>query len=155
MPSPQRALLAFLALVAVMSIASLGLGACGSSPAPIPTALPSPVREARTIAQPNGSIRIEAVSARVVPNQPYRFPVFTHWGFTANSFDFDGSFWSISDAPAAFAAQNGNPPAGIDNPTDQGLIVLTAQDRATWVARGGARLELTRGPNEVQVFGCD
>ena len=136
------------------------LAGCTAEPAPPISrpdaiALPAPLREARTIPQPDGSIRIEAVSARVAPDQPYVYPAFTHCGFTANTFDFDGSFWSIADAPAAFAVQNGNPPAGIDNPIDRGVIVLVASDQAFWTSRAGARLELARGPSEVKVFGCD
>ena len=105
---------------------------------------------------PDGSLRIEAVSAPALPDQPYHFPVFTHCGFTADAFDFDGSFWSIADAPAAFAAEAGaNPPAGIDNPEDFGVMVAVAADRATWTSRRGIRLELARGPSEAQVFGCD
>jgi hypothetical protein len=135
--------------------------ACSSAPEPsppaAPIALPAPPREARTIPQPDGSIRIEAVSARVAPGQPYVYPAFTHCGFTANTFDFDGSFWAIIDAPAAFAAEanQGNPPAGIDNPIDRGVIVLTGPDSATWTSRGGGVLGLARGPNEVKTFGCD
>jgi hypothetical protein len=138
------------------------LAACGSDPAQpstvsVPIALPAPVREARTIPNPDGSIRIEAVSARAAPNQPYLYPAFTHCGFVANTFDFDGSFWAIVDAPAAFgaAANGGNPPAGIDNPSDAGVIVLVGVDRATWTSRGGGVLGFARGPSEVKVFGCD
>jgi len=146
--------------VALLVLAALLLG-CGSDPASPqpadPIALPSPVREARTIPQPDGSIRIEAASARVSRNQPYVYPAFTHCGFTPNTFDFDGSFWTIVDAPAAFGAElnGGNPPAGIDNPSDEGLIVLIGPDRATWTARQGAVVQLARGPSEVKVFGCD
>ncbi len=136
------------------------LAACGSDPAPPsppsgPIALPAPLREARTIPQPDGSIRIESVSARVAPDQPYVYPTFTHCGFTANTFDFDGSFWAIADAPAGFAVQNGNPPAGIDSPVDRGVIVLVGPDHAVWNSRAGVRVQLARGPNEVKVFGCD
>lgn len=135
-----------------------GLAAC-AEPQPTqqasPIALPSPIREARTVAQPNGQIRIEAVSARVAANQPYRYSAFTHCGFVANTFDFDGSFWAIVDAPAAFSAQNGNPPPGIDNPADLGVIQLTTADRAVWTSRLGSQLSLARGPSEVTVFGCD
>ncbi len=149
---------AFVALL----IAAVLVG-CGADPAPPattptgPIALPAPLREARTIPQPDGSIRIEAVSARVIPSQLYGYPAFTHCGFTPNTFDFDGTFWTIVDAPAAFAAEaiGGNPPRGIDNPIDRGVIVLTGTDTATWTSRGGAILSLGRGPNEVKTFGCD
>ena len=140
---------------------AVAVTACESAPAPRstttldPIGLPAPLHEARTIPQPDGSIRIESDSGRAVPDQPYVYAAFTHCGFTANTFDFDGSFWAIVDAPAAFAAQNGNPPAGIDNPTDNGVILLTSPDRATWTSRAGARLALARAGAEVQVFGCD
>jgi hypothetical protein len=134
---------------------TVGLATCGTGPSPTPTSLPSPVREARTMAQPDGSLRIEAVSAPAALDQPYLFPVFTHCGFTASAFDFDGSFWSIADGPATFAVQSGNPPDGIDNPRDLGVIVAVGADRATWTSSRGIRLELARGPREVQVFGCD
>jgi hypothetical protein len=146
-------------------LASLVLGtvlaACGADTVPPstsgPITLPSPIREARTVPQPDGSIRLEAVSARVAPGRPYIYPAFTHCGFAPNTFDFDGSFWAIVDAPAAFAAEGnlGNPPAGIDNPIDRGVIVLVGADSATWTSRGGAVLGLARGPNEVKTFGCD
>ena len=144
--------------LAIASVA--GLAACGEpgpTEAASPIALPSPIREARTVAQPNGQIRIEAVSARVGANQPYRYSAFTHCGFVANTFDFDGSFWAIADAPAAFApALNGpNPPDGIGNPSDGGVIVLIRPDRAVWTSQRGIQLTLARGPGEVTVFGCD
>jgi hypothetical protein len=152
-----------LRLLAVTGAIAAALTACGTAPEPslpvsaTPIAIPSPIRVARTIPQPDGSIRIEAVSARVGPGQPYVFPVFTHCGFTENAFDFDGSFWSIVEAPAAFAAEagSGNPPAGIDNPSDVGVIVLVGPDAATWMSRGGIPLRLARAGTEVRVFGCD
>ena len=121
---------------------------------PDPMALPSPLREARTIPQPDGSIRIEAVSAKVVPNQPYVFPVLTHCGFAAATFDVDGSFWAIA-GPAGVAMNAPNPPAGIDNPIDRGLIALVGPDQAVWISRTGMRIELARGGTEVRSFGCD
>ncbi|MBA2718488.1 MAG: hypothetical protein H0U52_04465 [Chloroflexi bacterium] len=150
----RRAALTVRSLVATVLL-TFGLATCGTLPSPTPTNLASPLGEARTIPQPDGSIRIEAVSARALPDQPYLFPVFTHCGFTANAFDFDGSFWSIADGPAAFAVQGGNPPKGIDNPEDLGVIVAVGPDQATWTSRQGIRLELIRGPSDVQVFGCD
>ena len=144
-------------LVAVVLLAAACSPTLEPSPPSEPIALPSPIREARTIPQPDGSIRIEAVSARAAPGQPYVYPAFTHCGFTPNTFDFDGSFWTIVEAPAAFAAEanRGNPPTGIDNPVDRGVIVLTGADLATWTSRGGGVLGLARGPNEVKTFGCD
>jgi hypothetical protein len=147
--------------VVALVLAAVAAVACGSdaSPAPVgtPIALPVAIREARTKPQPDGSIRIEAVSGRVTPNQPYVYPAFTHCGFTPNTFDFDGSFWSIVNAPAAFAAEanGGNPPRGIDNPVDAGVIVLTGTDSATWTSRLGFRLDLVRVASEVRTFGCD
>ena len=144
-------------LVALVVLAA----ACSSAPEPSPPsepiALPSPIRAARTIPEPDGSIRVEAVSARVARGQPYLYAAFTHCGFTPNTFDFDGSFWTIVEAPAAIAAEanRGNPPTGIDNPVDRGVIVLTGADVATWTSRGGGVLGLSRGPNEVKTFGCD
>jgi hypothetical protein len=145
-----------LILVALAAIAA----ACSPAPQPsapsVPIALPSPIRAARTVPQPDGSIRIEAVSARVALGQPYVYPALTHCGFLPNTFDVDGSFWVI-ETPAALAAEGnrGTPPAGIDNPIDRGVIVLTGADSATWTSRGGAVLGLARGPTEVRTFGCD
>jgi hypothetical protein len=146
-----------LAAVAVAVVGCGGESAPPSSVGGTPASRPPAVREARTVPGADGSIRIEAVSARVSPGQPYVFSVFTHCGFTDNAFDFDGSFWSIAKAPAAFAAQagSGNPPAGIDNPSDRGVIVLVGPDAATWTSRGGIPLRLARGGTEVRVFGCD
>jgi len=146
-------------LIVVAAFGALA-GACTSGPEPTPhstpIALPSPIREARTVPLADGSIRIEAVSARAVANQPYRYIAFTHCGFTASTFDFDGSFWTISGAAALAAGLNGpNPPDGIGNPTDGGVIVLTGPDSAIWIGQQGARIALARGPGEVTVFGCD
>ena len=144
--------------VLVGLIAVLGVG-CGSAPAPPtdPISLVSPIREARTIPQPDGSIRIEAVSGRAIASQPYIYDVFTHCGFTANTFDFDGTFWSIVDAPAAFAAEatGANPPTGIGYPYDRGVIVLVGPDSATWTSHGGIAVRLARAGSDVRVFGCD
>jgi hypothetical protein len=150
-----RRLVACLLLATVLAGCAAGPAPSVAQPDPIPIALPAPLREARTIPLPDGSIRIEAVSARAVANQPYLYAAFTHCGFTANTFDFDGSFWAIANGPAGAAAQNANPPAGIDNPSDPGVIALVEADRAVWISRGGIRLELARGPNKVKVFGCD
>jgi hypothetical protein len=146
--------------VALAAVVMTGLVGCATGPEPIPSgqtpiALPSRIREARTIPLANGSIRIEAVSGRVVPNQPYRYVAFTHCGFVANTFDFDGSFWTIIDSSPAITVQSGNPPPGIDDPEDSGTILLTTADRALWVSRRGAQLTLGRGPGEMAVFGCD
>ena len=143
---------AALAAVVAISAACTDQSTVAVSPSPIP--LPSPVREARTVPQPDGSIRIEAVSAKVIPNQAYVFPVLTHCGFAAATFDFDGSFWAIA-GPAGVAMNAPNPPAGIDNPIDTGLIALVGPDQAVWVSRTGMRIELVRGGTEVRTFGCD
>jgi hypothetical protein len=160
--SPALARRSLGSVVAALVVALVAAGCAAPPPdpgsaAPTLAALPSPVRVARTIPQPDGSIRIEAVSARVAANRPYAYPAFTHCGFTDNTFDFDGSFWTIAEAPAAFAvaAGSGNPPPGIENPTDAGVIVLAGPDAATWTSRGGITLRLARAGTEVRVFGCD
>jgi hypothetical protein len=140
----------------VLILAALIVG-CSDLDAPTPMDLPAPVRQARTVPQPDGSVKVEAVSARIAPNQPYRYAAFTHCGFNAASFDFDGSFWTMASGPAGFviAAGDGNPPQGIDNPSDAGLIVLTGPDRALWTSHRGLQLELERSFTEARVFGCD
>ena len=145
--------------LAATALLTVGLATCASPAAQVPTnppllALPSAIGEARTIGQPDGSIMIEAVSAPAAPDQPYRYTAFTHCGFTANTFDFDGSFWTIL-GPAAFAAEGANPPAGIGSPDDAGVIVLREPERATWVSARGLAVELARGAKEVRAFGCD
>ena len=145
--------------LAATVLLTAGLATCASPIPSAPThppllALPSALREARMIPQPDGSMRIEAVSAAVAPGQPYRYTAFTHCGFTESTFDFDGSFWRIL-APAAFAAEAVTPPAGIGNPDDAGVIVLREPERATWVSARGIAVELARGAREVRAFGCD
>ena len=77
----------------------------------------------------------------------YPYPLYSHCGITPTAFDFDGSFWDVAPPPVRPA----NAPRGIDDPVDEGTIVLTEPDRATFISRRGIRLELVRSADDT---GC-
>jgi hypothetical protein len=145
---------AALTAFATLVVASGCTSTAGSSPGPTPMTvqpLPSPVGEARTIRQPDGSMIFSPASAPVEPGVPYAFEIFTHCGLVPTSFDFDGSFWQ----PIGRAAEGPNPPAQIGNPTDRGVIVLTAENRAFFTSRFGFVVPLARLEGPQRAFGCD
>lgn len=118
------------------------------SPQPLPQG-----REPGFQQLPDGTFQFQPGSAPVVVGIPYVFTVFTHCGFTATSFDFDAAFWDVVGQPDD---GQGNPPPGIGNPEDEGVIVLGIDGSATWTSAGGVVVELTRGAPEPRVgFPCD
>ena len=136
------------------SLLALGLVVLGCFPGPSTAiaTLPPPIGEARTVSVGPGEVQINAVSGRVFQGQRYFFEVFTHCGFTANSFDFDGSFWTVLGQGDD---GNGNPPQGIGNPVDAGVIQLLGPNEAAWISASGIRVNLQRAGSEARVFLCD
>ncbi len=117
-----------------------------------PIALPSPAGEQVRVSQPDGSVKLEPWSARVQSGVTYTYVAFTHCGFTKETFDFDGSYWSVVGVGGD---GQGNPPPGIGNPEDHGTIVLSAPDRAIFTSATGIAIPLDRVAGSVTVFGCD
>jgi hypothetical protein len=152
---------ALLTAIALLSFIATTVVACNDAqrspsqsaePNRVPLALPSPRGEQVRIPQPDGSVKLEPASARVVAGVTYTYLAFTHCGFTKETFDFDDSFWR----PVGVGeGGQGNPPPGIGNPEDQGTIVLSAPDRAIFTSASGILVPLDRVIGPVTVFGCD
>ena len=126
--------------------------ACSTGPTTAIATLPPPIAEAQFQPVGAGEFQVTAVSGRVVQGQRYHFEVFTHCGFTANAFDFDGSFWTVV-GPGDDG--NGNPPQGIGNPTDAGVIQRIGVNEAIYTSASGIQVQLVRAGNQVKTFGCD
>ncbi len=109
-------------------------------PLPLPPSAnapdPSPVAEGTYVVYPR--------SGRVIQGVVYRFDLYTHCGLDFPvAVDFDGSFWDpIGPEPASDGS--GNPPAGFDNPTDNGTIQLLSHDLAEYLSRSGTVLRFRR-----------
>ena len=135
----------------LLACAALAIG-CSFGATTAIASLPSPRGEPVTVNVGPGQVRITAVSGRVVQGQRYRFEALTHCGLRENTFDFDGSFWTVlgngDDG-------NGNPPQGIGNPFDSGVIQLIGTNEALWTSQSGVRFNLQRGPAQAEVFLCD
>ena len=137
-----------LALLAALIAAA----ACSTAPTVAIATLPPPIGEAQHVPLGQGELQINAVSGQVTQGQRYHFEVFTHCGFTANAFDFDGSFWTVV-GPGGDG--NGNPPAGIGNPEDAGVIQLIGANEAIYTSASGIQVPLSRAGIQVKTFGCD
>jgi hypothetical protein len=138
----------FARVVAVALVAA----ACSVGPTTAIATLPPPIGEAQMVNVGPGEVRISAVSGQAVQGQRYHFEALTHCGFRANTFDFDGSFWTVVGQGDD---GNGNPPAGIGNPMDQGVIQLIDANAAVWTSASGVRVNLQRAGAEAQTFLCD
>lgn len=125
--------------------------ACSVGPTTAIASLPPPIGEAQFVPAGPGQIRVNAVSGQVVEGQRYHFEVMTHCGFQANSFDFDGSFWTVQ-GPGSDG--NGNPPQNIGNPSDAGVIQLIGPNATVWTSASGVRVNLERGALLAEVFLC-
>jgi hypothetical protein len=147
-----RRLASLASLLASLLALGLIVLACATGPTTTIATLPPPIGEAQTVSVGPGEVQINAVSGRVVQGQRYRFEVFTHCGFTANSFDFDGAFWTVLGQADD---GNGNPPQGIGNPVDSGVIQLLGSNEAVWISASGIRINLQRAGREARVFLCD
>ena len=150
------------------SPASGGTGGPAGSGSPIPVAspalsaipvepqlMPSPAGESGMVQQPDGSFLFTPVSARIRGGVLYTYVAFTHCGFTPTTFDFDGSFWRVSNAAGAEPGAAANPPAGIGNPEDQGTIVLVSPTDAVFTSQSGILVPLARVDGPQAGFPCD
>lgn len=118
------------------------------SPQPLPQG-----REPGFQQLPDGTFQFQPASAPVVVGIPYEFTVYTHCGLTPVSFDFDGAFWNVIGQPGD---GQGNPPPGIENPEDSGVILLGLDGAATWTSNGGVVVQLERGEPGPRIgFPCD
>ena len=140
---------AWLLALLVVAFAS---AACSIGPTTAIATLPPPIVEAQAVPVGPGEVQINAVSSHVVQGQRYHFEVFTHCGFTANSFDFDGSFWTVVGAGDD---GNGNPAQGIGNPFDAGVIQLIGPNAAMFTTAAGIQVPLERAGTAARVFLCD
>ncbi len=138
-------------VVVLLTLSLLVLVDCSSGIRPI-ASLPAPIREQVPVVIGPGEFRLQAVSARVVRGQRYHYEALTHCGFTATTFDFDGSYWTVV-GPTGDG--QGNPLEGLGNPFDAGTIELITSDTAVFTSAAGMRIDLVRGPSEAQIFGCD
>lgn len=150
--------------IGALALLIAALAACGSSPAPPtvdparaltlePRPMPGDLAEPPIAQLPDGTFVTQPVSARIEPGVPYRYEVVTHCGFVGTSFDVDGSFWEVVGARDD---GSGNPPAGIGNPSDPGVVLLVAPTEALWVSEGGIRIALRRlPPGPRAVTPCD
>jgi hypothetical protein len=140
--------------IRLASLLALGLIvlACSTGPTTAIATLPPPIGEAEFVPAGPGEVQVTAVSGQVVQGQRYHFEVFTHCGLTANSFDFDGSFWTVRGQGDD---GNGNPPQGIGNPSDAGVIQLIGPNEAVWTSASGVPVNLQRAGMEARVFLCD
>ncbi|MCI0343939.1 MAG: hypothetical protein L0221_00660 [Chloroflexi bacterium] len=138
--------------LAAFLAAACAVTACSTAPTVAIATLPPPIGEAQFVPLGQGELQVSAVSGQVVQGQRYHFEVFTHCGFTASAFDFDGSFWTVV-GPGDDG--NGNPPQGIGNPSDTGVIQLIGANEAIWTSTSGTQVQLLRVGIRVKTFGCD
>ena len=100
---------------------------------------------------PTPEVRAAPTFEPADPEIVYPYSLYSHCGIPPTAFDFDGSFWDVDPPPDRPA----NAPPGIDDPVDEGTIVLTEHDRATFTSRRGLRLELVRSAADTRVaIGC-
>lgn len=134
------------ALVIVLA-AVISLGGCMAAPHPAGVALP-PARPCPPPKQTNaGSYVFYACSAPAKLGVVYCFHLYTHCGLGFGP-DFDGSFWTPVDARFA---NNGNPPAGLGNPYDDGTIELLSHGLAEYRAASGQTYRFRRLPGHRAV----
>lgn len=104
--------------------------------------LPTRTAASPSIDSASGVATFHPRSSSAVLGVPYRLKIYTHCGLASwASPDFDGSFW---DPVGPNDDGNGNPPAGVGNPFDQGTMVLVSRNRAQFTSRTGATFLFTR-----------
>jgi hypothetical protein len=147
-PIPTKALLVITVALIAFTIVAAITGASG------PRALPQPsaTREPQSVG--NGQFLFSPQSAHVQQGIPYRFSLYTHCGLGYPiAVDFNGSFWQPTD-PSMASPQNGNPPAGFANPTDQGVMILLSASQAEYHSSHGAVVEFRPRQGSVTTALC-
>ena len=72
-----------------------------------------------------------------------QFEIYTHCGLDRSVIEFDGEHWEAT-GPGPLNDGSGNPPAGFDNPSDDGWIVRIDADEAGYQSSNGVPLFLQR-----------
>jgi len=110
----------------------------------VPIPLPPSIGGRDSVPVSDGKYLFYPRSAWVIQGVVYRFSLYTHCGLdNPVALDFDGSFWDpIGPGPASDGS--GNPPAGFDNPYDNGTIQLLSHDRAEYQSQSGTVLRFSR-----------
>ena len=110
----------------------------------VPLPLPPSIGGRHSVPVSDGKYLFYPRSAWVIQGVVYRFSLYTHCGLdNPVALDFDGSFWDpIGPGPASDGS--GNPPAGFDNPYDNGTIQLLSHDRAEYQSQSGTVLRFSR-----------
>lgn len=120
--------------------------ACGGGGASVgspPQPLPERAEEPRSEMIDEDHARIWPTSGAVEEGVAYSMRADTHCGLD-HLFDVDGSFWEVTDGPD-------DPWETLDNPEDEGVVILIAADTAVYESSGGGEFRLGRldGPREV------
>lgn len=143
------------AILSMIALATMILSACtvaGTDQAPRP--LPSPrISDGVTMLDGGPTARAVPTSGDAEPGVRYRFTLYSHCGLGYwAAWDFDESFWDphppVPDAAA-------DPPDGIGNPLDEGVIELVGDDEASYTSANGIVVELRRSSDsEREGFMC-
>jgi hypothetical protein len=143
---PTAGLVAIASILAILLVLALLLEAHR------PRDLPPAATHATPRPIGNGQFVFTPQSGRVSLGVPYRITLLTHCGLDwPIAVDFDGSFW---DPSGSVGQGTGNPPPGIGNPTDQGIITLVAPDVAEYRSRGGVIVRFNRHPGPRAAVPC-
>jgi len=118
------------------------------TPLPVITPTPFVTPTARLVPTPTVSIVLTPMSAPTLVGQPYPLTLNTHCGVNY-AVDFDGSFW---DATIPVYEGAGTSPTPIDQPTQQGTMILQDADHAQF-DYGNQQIPFRRHPGPKIVHG--
>jgi hypothetical protein len=115
-------------------------------------ALPLPDATKGGVYKELGDDRYEVwpASAPVDPGDHYRFTVHTHCGVDNAPIDFDGSLWDY-EGPELTRGPEGD----LEDPEDEGVITLVAEDEAEFTSEHGTVVTLQRHDGPKVIPGCD
>src|SRR5438270_11891195 len=112
----------------------------------VPIPLPPSIGGRDSVPASDGKYLFYPRSASVIQGVVYRFSLYTHCGLdNPVALDFDGGFWDPT-GPGPASDGSANPPAGFDNPYDNGTIQLLSHDLAEYRSHSGTTVRLTRSP---------
>jgi hypothetical protein len=80
---------------------------------------------------------------------PYRLRLYTHCGIDFWT-RFDGSYWNA----LGYNNRRGNPPDGLGNPSDPGVITLVTRDSARYVSESGLAIDFVRAQGRPAGMVC-